>query len=52
MTKFGKEQAEQYKCTYRKVFEIIKLDPFPTAKTLVKEFPSEWNYEGIEEVPF
>lgn len=50
--KFGKDQAEKFKCTYRKVFEIFRLDPFPTTKKLVMEFPSEWEYEGVEEVPF
>lgn len=52
IARFGKEQAEEFKCTYRKVFEIIKLDPFPVTRKLVKEYPSEWEYVGIEEVPF
>ena len=52
IAKFGKEQAEQFKCTYRKVFEVIKFDPFPLMRKLVIEFPSDWIYDGIDEVPF
>ena len=52
IAKFGKEQSEQFKCTYRKVFEVIKFDPFPLMKKLVIEFPSEWVYEGVDELPF
>ena len=52
IAKFGKEQAEQFKCTYRKVFEVITFDPFPVMKKLVMEFPSDWIYEGVDEVPF
>ncbi|HKZ57356.1 MAG TPA: hypothetical protein VJ024_06605 [Thermodesulfovibrionales bacterium] len=52
IAKFGKEQAEQFKCTYRKVFEVITFDSFPLMKKLVMEFPSEWIYEGVDEVPF
>lgn len=48
---FGKE-AEVFKCTYRKVFEVIKVDPFPAMKELIMEFPSEWAYEGIYNEPF
>lgn len=57
--KFGKEIAEQFTCTYRKVFiigyevketlgMIIKI-PF---RDLIMEFPSEWEYKGICDEPF
>lgn len=52
IVKFGKDQAEKFKCTYTKVFEVVTFDPFPAIKKLVMEFQSEWTYEGIEEVPF
>ena len=52
IAKFGKDQAEQFKCTYRKVFEVVTFDPFPAMKKLVIEFSSEWVYEGVDEVPF
>jgi len=52
IAKFGKDQAEQFKCTYRRVFEVVTFDPFPAMKKLVMEFPSEWDYEGVDEVPF
>lgn len=52
MRKFGKERAEELKCTYRKVYDVFKLEPFRPFKTLVLEFPSEWEYEGICNEPF
>jgi len=52
IVKFGKDQAEKFKCTYRRVFEVMRFDPFPVMKRLVMEFPSYWSYEGIDEVPF
>ena len=52
MEKFGREKAEEFKCTYRKVFEVFKMEPFRAFKTLIMEFPSEWEYEGICDEPF
>ncbi len=52
IVKFGKDQAEKFKCTYTRVFEVIRFDPFPVMKKLVMEFTSDWSYEGIDEVPF
>jgi len=43
---FGKAAADEFKCTYRKVYEVIKFPPFPDHKTLVMEFQSEWEYLG------
>ncbi len=43
INKFGKEVAESYKCTYRKVYEILEIAPL-RGKFLVMEFPSEWQY--------
>ena len=52
MRTFGKNRADGFACTYRKVFEIIKMNPFPVSKDLVLEFPSEWDYEGVYAEPF
>lgn len=48
---FGKEKAETFKCTYRKVYEMFD-NGFRVVKRLVKEFPSLWMYEGIVYEPF
>ena len=64
--KYGKERAEGFKCTYRKVYEMvlkpaykvrgIVLDviemPERIVKELLMEFPSEWYYGGICPEPF
>lgn len=63
IAEFGKEMAEGFKCTYRKVYKYTyakKLvytikDSFLEViektecvkKELIKEFPSEWAYEGV-----
>lgn len=47
MDKFDKARAEGFKCTYRKVFEIINFPPFRSFKKLIMEFPSEWEYLGL-----
>jgi hypothetical protein len=66
MTKYGKERAEKFICTYRKVYERvykpaytvkgIVLDviemPAIFVKELIVEFPSEWAYGGIYQEPF
>ncbi|MGO9015791.1 MAG: hypothetical protein ACLQF0_12530 [Dissulfurispiraceae bacterium] len=52
MTQFGKERAEELRCTYRKVFEIVTMAPFRPFKSVIIEFPSEWVYEGICDEPF
>jgi hypothetical protein len=56
---FGKERAESFACTYRKVylvgFEIAEIlgkivsKPF---RDLIMDFPSEWEYQGIYDSPF
>ncbi len=52
MREFGKQVAEELKCSYKKIYEIIKFPPFPDQRKLVMEFPSDWEYLGIEEEPF
>lgn len=51
ITKYGKEAAEKFKCTYRKVYEILEVAPL-RGKFLVMEFPSEWDYVGLYPEPF
>lgn len=51
INKFGKEAAEKFKCTYRKVYEILEIAPL-RGKLLVIEFPSEWEYKGLFPEPF
>jgi hypothetical protein len=51
MFKFGREVAEKFKCTYRKVYEILEVAPL-RGKVLVMEFPSEWDYVGLYPEPF
>ena len=66
ISKFGKERAESFKCTYRKVFERV-VRPAYTVKgkvldeikmpervtiDVVMEFQSEWAYWGIYPEPF
>ena len=51
INKYGKEVAESFKCTYRKVYEILEVAPL-RAKYLVMEFPSEWDYAGLYPEPF
>jgi len=51
MSEYGKEKAESFKCTYRKVYEMFN-NGFEVIKRLVKEFPSEWSYEGMFDEPF
>lgn len=51
INKFGKEASEKFKCTYRKVYEILEVAPL-RGKTLVMEFPSEWAYMGTYPEPF
>jgi hypothetical protein len=50
--KFGKQRAEQLKCTFRKVFEWQTMKPFRPIKEILLEFPSEWAYYGREDEPF
>lgn len=52
MAKFGKQQAEELKCTYRKVYEWLIMAPFRPAKDILLEFPSEWDYGGRHDEPF
>jgi hypothetical protein len=51
MSKYGKEKAETFKCTYRKVFEMFD-NGFRTVKRVIEEFPSVWSYEGAYDEPF
>jgi hypothetical protein len=51
MSKYGKERAETFKCTYRKVFEMFD-NGFRTVKRVIEEFPSVWSYEGAYDEPF
>jgi hypothetical protein len=57
--RFGKDIAEQLKCTYRKVFfegyvvsEIMGVKALYPFRDLIMDFPSEWTYEGICDEPF
>jgi hypothetical protein len=52
--KFGKARAEEFKCTYTKVFlvgysenKIMGIKVREAFKTLIMDFPSEWAYEGV-----
>ena len=51
VSKYGKDKAETFKCTYRKVSEMFN-NGFRVVKRLVEEFPSEWSYEGVFNEPF
>ena len=51
IVKYGKEKAETFKCTYRKVYEMFD-NGFQVVKRLIEEFPSEWSYEGVVYEPF
>jgi hypothetical protein len=57
--RFGKSMAEQFKCTYRKVFmegyienEILRNKVHKQCRDLIMEFPSEWVYEGVFDEAF
>jgi hypothetical protein len=57
--RFGKDMAEQLKCTYRKVFfegyvvsEMMGVKALHPFRDLIMEFPSEWAYEGLCAEPF
>jgi hypothetical protein len=59
MQKFGKSRAEEFKCTYTKVFlvgyseiEILGTKCGKVIKNLIMDFPSEWAYEGTCNEPF
>jgi hypothetical protein len=59
VNRFGKDMAEQFKCTYRKVFlegytsvEIMGKEVLKPFRDLIMEFPSDWAYEGICNEPF
>jgi len=59
INRFGKDMAEQFKCTYRKVFlegytsnEIMGTKVKKLSRDLIMEFPSEWVYEGMCNEPF
>jgi hypothetical protein len=52
--RFGKQTAEGFSCTYRKVFQfgyeknmIMGTELLKPCKVLIMEFPSEWVYEGV-----
>jgi len=49
--KYGKDKADNFKCNYRKVYEMFD-NGFRIVKRLVEEFPSEWSYEGMFNEPF
>lgn len=51
MSDYGKEKAETFKCTYRKVYEVFD-NGFRLVRRLVKEFSSEWLFEGVCDEPF
>lgn len=57
--RFGKGMAEQFECTYRKVFIvgyelsiIFGIEVKKLCRDLIMEFPSEWAYEGVCYEPF
>jgi len=57
--KFGKSRAEEFQCTYTKVFltgysehEIMGSKVRKAFKTLIMDFPSEWAYEGVFDEAF
>jgi hypothetical protein len=57
--KFGKSRAEEFKCTYTKVFlvgysenEIMGSKVREPFKSLIMDFPSEWAYEGVFDEAF
>lgn len=52
MERFGKELAETFKCTYRRVYEYLKMEPFRPCKKLIYEFKSDWGYQGEYGEPF
>jgi hypothetical protein len=59
INRFGKDLAEQFKCTYRKVFlegytsiEIMGAEVLKPFRDLIMEFPGDWAYEGICNEPF
>ncbi|MCG2722238.1 MAG: hypothetical protein L6290_09525 [Thermodesulfovibrionales bacterium] len=68
IAEFGKERAEGFKCTYRKVYEYTYVKKLVytikdffldvvekrecVKKELIKEFASEWIYEGVYSGPF
>ena len=51
IVKYGKEKAETFKCTYRRVYEMFD-NGFRVVKRLIEEFPSDWAYEGVVYEPF
>ncbi|MFA6054725.1 MAG: hypothetical protein WC769_05045, partial [Thermodesulfovibrionales bacterium] len=57
--KFGKSRAEEFKCTYTKVYlvgysenEIMGIKVREPFKSLIMDFPSEWAYEGVFDEAF
>jgi hypothetical protein len=57
--KFGKSRAEEFKCTYTKVYlvgysenEIMGSKVREPFKSLIMDFPSEWAYEGVFDEAF
>jgi hypothetical protein len=57
--RFGKGMAEQFVCTYGKVFivgyelsSILGIEVKKPFRDLIMEFPSEWAYKGICAEPF
>ncbi|MBF0554398.1 MAG: hypothetical protein HQK96_07520 [Nitrospirae bacterium] len=52
METFGKEQAETFTCTYTRVYEEVKIEPFRRKKLCVLAFDSDWKFIGNEEEPF
>jgi hypothetical protein len=59
ITRFGKERAEGFACTYRKVFllgyealEILGKEVLNPIKYLILEFASEWKYQGVYDEAF
>lgn len=53
MQRFGRNHAESFSCTYRKVFiEGINIDTQAKEKILLHQFKSEWEYIGLSEDPF
>lgn len=52
--RFGKGLAEQFSCTYRKVFlvgyeisSVLGTEIKKPFRDVIMEFPSEWTYEGV-----
>ena len=57
--RFGKERAESFSCTYRKVYivgyeiaMILGKEVSKPFRDLIIEFQSEWGYEGVYDEPF